>query len=251
MVKVALVTGGGRTIGAAAADVLATRGFTVAVTDRDVAAAEAKAGQLPGSGHRAVELDVMDETSVASAFAEVERDIGPVAVLVSCVGGMVTSHSSNVGLTGMDVRDWDLTHALNARGTFLVLREMLRRRRSQPVPNGRIVTIASIAGQLAWNPTGCHYTTSKAAMISLTKFAAVEAAALNITVNIIAPGAIDGPNFRASLTEGQIEALIETTPIRRLGSASEVASAIAWLISDEAGYITGATIDVNGGRRMA
>ena len=87
-------------------------------------------------------------------------------------------------------------------------------------------------------------------MIALTKFAAIEAAPLGMTVNTVAPGAIDGPNFRRELSDEVIAGLVKATPIQRLGTAQEVAATIAWLLSEDAGYITGATIAINGGRRM-
>lgn len=247
---IALVTAGARTIGAATTEVLAAEGMSVCVADVDWPGAQAQAARLPGAGHRAVRMDALDECSVIRAFAEIEEDLGPVQVLVSCVGGPVTL-TSQQGFVGLSVDDWDRTYALNARGQFLVLREMLRRRKMQPVPDGRIVTVSSLGGQVAWNPTGAHYTSSKAAVIALTKFAAVEAAVLGITVNTVAPGAIDGPGFRAALSDEVISDLVRATPLQRLGTAEDVATAVAWLVSKDAGYITGATIDINGGRRMA
>lgn len=249
--RTALIIGGARTIGAASAERLAQLGYNVVVADRDVVGAAEVAERLSGKGHGSAGIDVTDVQSVRSGFEDIERKASGIHVLVSCVGGPITNNSISGRIVDLAVEDWDDTYVLNARGTFLVLREMLRLRQARPLPHSRIVTIASIGGQLAWNPTGCHYTSSKAAVISLTKFAAIEAAPLGMTVNTIAPGAIDGPNFRAALSESQIGDLVKATPISRLGSAAEVAAAVAWLVSEEAGYVTGATIDINGGRRMA
>lgn len=249
--KTAFVIGGARTIGAASAARLAGLGYRVAVADRDLAGAQDVVNRLDGKGHESTWIDVTDERSVVLAFQEVERKTPGIHVLVSCAGGPITTVSRSGRLVDLAVDDWDNTYSLNARGTFLVLREMLRLRQARPLPQSRIVTIASIGGQVAWNPTGCHYTSSKAAVISMTKFAAIEAAPLGMTVNAIAPGAIDGPNFRSTLSDKQIDDLVKATPISRLGTAAEVAAAVAWLASEEAGYITGATIDINGGRRMA
>lgn len=248
--RTAVIVGGARTIGAASAERLAQLGLNVVVADRDAVRAAEVARRL-GGAHGSAWIDVTDRQSVRSTFEEVERSVSGIHVVVSCVGGPITNTSMTGRIVDLTVEDWDDTYVLNARGTFLVLREMLRLRQARPLPHARIVTIASIGGQLGWNPTGCHYTSSKAAVISLTKFAAIEAAPFGMTVNTIAPGAIDGPNFRAALSESQIDSLVKATPISRLGSAAEVAAAVAWLISEEAGYVTGATIDVNGGRRMA
>lgn len=249
--RTALVLGGARTIGAASAFRLARMGFKVLVADRDLPGARSIEAQLEGSGHGHLFIDVNDEESVMTAFDFAERVSAGIDVLVSCVGGPVSKHSVPPRLADLDLRDWEDTYALNARGTFLVLREMLRIRHRRPIPHARIVTIASIGGQLAWSATGGHYTSSKAAVLSLTKYAATEAAPLGMTVNAIAPGAIDGPGFRANLTPDDINRLVKATPVSRLGSADEVAATVAWLVSEDAGYVTGTTIDVNGGRRMA
>lgn len=249
--RTALIIGGGRTIGAASAARLAGLGYRIAVADRDLAAAADVAKTLEGQDHEATLVDVTDERSVVSAFEEIEGKMSGIDVLVSCVGGPITRVSPSGRFVDLAADDWDDTYKLNARGTFFVLREMLRLRQARPLPQSRIVTIASIGGQVAWSPTGCHYTSSKAAVISMTKFAATEAAPLGMTVNTIAPGAIDGPHFRSTLSEKQIDDLAKATPISRLGTAAEVAAAVAWLVSEDASYVTGATIDINGGRRMA
>lgn len=249
--RTALVIGGARTIGAATARRLVVAGYRVIIADRDHAGAERLTKEIGGAPHLALSVDVTNEQSVEAAFGEAERAGSGIHTLVSCVGGPITRNSASTTLRDLATQDWEDTYDLNAKGTFFVLREMLRQRQARPLPNSRIVTISSISGEVPWNPTGCHYTSSKAAVISLTKFAAVEAASLGMTVNTVAPGAIDGPGIRSTLSEQQIDNLVKATPIARLGAAEEIAAAVLWLVSEEAGYITGATLDVNGGRRMA
>lgn len=249
--KMALVIGSARTIGAASTGKLAERNFHVIVDDRDIAGARQVAAELPGQRHSAICLDVCDEASVAAAFDSAESHLDEIDVLISCVGGPVTKRSKPPRLADLSLEDWDDTYDLNARSTFLVLRQMLRSRHRRPLPDARIVTIGSIGGQVAWSATGGHYTSSKATVLSLTRYAAIEAAPSGMTVNSIAPGVIDGPGFRSTLTSEEIDRLVATTPISRLGTSDEVAATVAWLVSQDAGYITGATIDVNGGRRVA
>jgi 3-oxoacyl-[acyl-carrier protein] reductase len=147
--------------------------------------------------------------------------------------------------------NWIRTEALNGRGTFLCVREFLRRRDRNPVADGRIVTIASLAA-LRVNPsTGVAYGAAKSAVINVTRHAAMEGAPLGITANAIAPGLIDTPAVRANSTTAQIEAAKGTIPMGDIGQPADIAEMIAYLASPKARFITGATIDVNGGVRMA
>lgn len=247
---VALVIGGGRTIGAAAATCLAGTGRRVVVADRDIGLAQAQVAQLAGEGHLAIAMDATNEQSVAEGFGKAEREVGPVSVLVSGVGGPVNRANART-FASFALDDWEATYALNARSAFLCVREMLRRRESAPVQDARIVLVASIGAHQYAHPLGPAYLSSKAAVVSLTRFAAMEAAASGMTVNAVAPGAIDTPSFRATLSRDAIDAIARGCPIPRLGTVEEVGAAIAWLCSPEAGYITGATLDINGGRFMA
>ncbi|MCW5770169.1 MAG: SDR family oxidoreductase [Rhodospirillaceae bacterium] len=249
--RVAFITGGGHAgIGAATAQALARQGLAVAVTDLVSGAAEATAAALPGSGHRGYALDVTDEAQVGAVFSAAERDLGPVAVLVCCAGIMITPPAGPPGIAEMQAADWDRTFDVNARGVFLCVREFLRARAARPVAHGRIVAISSAAAQIGGYRGSADYIASKAAVIALIKVAARQAAAQGITANSVAPGPIETPMFREAVPVGGEGPMLAHVPLGRMGQPEEVAAAIAFLATPEAAYITGSTIDVNGGYRM-
>lgn len=234
--RVALITGAaGRGIGAACVRALEADGLRVAATD------------LGGTPFR---MDVTDEAEVEQAFDAVEAQLGPVSVLVTCAGTMIAPKGGRPGIADMSAAAWDETFRVNARGTFLPLRAMLRRRLARPLPDSRIVTISSAAGQTGGSRGGADYAASKAAVLMLTKMAAREAAPIGMTVNSIAPGPIETPLFRSVNPEGSEGPMLAGVPLGRLGTPDEIAAAVRFLVSAGAGYITGSTVDVNGGSRM-
>jgi NAD(P)-dependent dehydrogenase (short-subunit alcohol dehydrogenase family) len=247
---VALVTGGGRGIGAATCGVLAADGLAVAVADLNERSARDTAATLPGSAHRAIKLDVRDEASVADGFAQAEREIGPVTVLICAAGGTLYTRDHKPKLVETTLEDWDETESLNARGTFLCTREYLKRLGGRAVADGRIITFSSLAAQTPGSPAGAAYSASKAAIIGLTRYVAHEVAPLGITANAICPGSIDTPAFRTAVADNQLSAVIKNTPTGRIGRPADIADMIAYLVSPKASFITGSTFDINGGRFM-
>ena len=147
----------------------------------------------------------------------------------------------------IDSDEWDDVLTTNLRGTYLGCRVIGAHMRDRG--SGRIVNVASVAGQAGRSVTGVHYATSKAAILALTRHAASALAGTGVTVNAVAPAAIDGPMV-ASVPSEKIEAMLTTIPVGRLGRPEEVAAAVAYLASAEAAFVTGATLDVNGGMLM-
>jgi NAD(P)-dependent dehydrogenase (short-subunit alcohol dehydrogenase family) len=251
MPRLALVIGGASGLGKASAHAAAEAGMTVAVADLAEAAAIAVARELPGEGHVGCAVDIADEQSVRTLFTAVESACGPVAVLQNFAGIMLWPRDGGrPSIVDSAVEDWDRTFAVNARGAFLCVREMLGRRAALPVPHGRIVLISSSGAQLGGYNGHCAYIASKGAILSLVKVAAREAAPLGITVNAIAPGAVDTPMLRSVMPQAADSAYRERVPMGRIGSPADIAAAAAFLSSEVASYITGACIDVNGGIRM-
>jgi NAD(P)-dependent dehydrogenase (short-subunit alcohol dehydrogenase family) len=249
MDRVALVTGGGRGIGAGTCRALGAQGLRIAVADINATNAREVAAAIPGA--QAFEVDVSEEASVQKLFGDVEAALGPVGVLVCAAGGPFLKQGVKIRLTETSLDNWVRTEALNGRGTFLCVREYLRRREKAPVAHGRIVNIASMAALRANPATGVAYGASKSAVINITRHAASEGAPHGITANAICPGLIDTPAVRANSTDEQIVEMSRGIPVGRIGQPEDIAATVAFLVSPQASYLTGCTIEVNGGIRMA
>ena len=234
----ALVTGASRGIGAATAKALAADGWAVGVGYRSGAdVAQAVVSEIESAGGTAVALqgDITDPQAPDALFGALEEAYGrPVLCLVNNAG--VTDDDLTPSLSDeawQTVIDTDLTAAF--RLTRRALRPMMRARA------GRIVNVASVVGLRA-NPGQPNYAAAKAGLLALTRNAAVEVARRGITINAVAPGWID-----TEMTEGVDQALLERVPARRAGTAEEVAACVRFLTSDQAGYVTGAVLSVDGG----
>jgi 3-oxoacyl-[acyl-carrier protein] reductase len=241
--RVALVTGGARGIGRAIAELLAAQGASVVLADLDPGVAAAAAEIDPGGGSVVgVGLDVRSQVSFEAAIAATTSRYGGLDVLVN--NAAVTVRRP---LFEIDAAEWDEVMAVNLRSVFLGCRLAGPHMRARGW--GRIINISSLAGQQGSAVNGAHYAASKAGILALTKVVARELAPDGVTVNAVAPAAIDGA-VMAEVPADQAEALRRSIPVGRLGSAAEVAALVGFLASDAAAYITGATFDVNGGLFM-
>ena len=247
--RTAVVIGGAGGIGEAVCHRLASDGYRVVVADLDGDAADRVSARLPGEHHAADRLDVTDEADVNAFFERCEARV-PAAILVNIAGGPLVDPADPPTLTTMTFGEWNATLALNLTGTFLCLRKFAALRKADPLPNMRAVSFSSVTGRVPGGPTGIAYGTSKAAIIGFTRLAAADVAAIGMTVNSIAPGAVGTPEFYRIMSEAAVASVGGLVPLGRVGSTEEIAGAVAYLVSAEAGYITGTTLDVNGGYFM-
>jgi NAD(P)-dependent dehydrogenase (short-subunit alcohol dehydrogenase family) len=245
---VLVVTGGGRGIGAATARLAARRGYSVGVNYlRDRAAAESVVEAIRAEGGRAVSLqaDISKEHDVVRLFAEVDRELGPVTALVNNAGVL----ERQMRVEEMDSARWARVLATNVTGSFLCAREAIRRMSTlHGGSGGAIVNISSAAARLGSPGEYVDYAASKAAVEALTVGLAKEVALEGIRVNAVRPGVIYTSIHAAGGEPGRVDRVKDAVPMKRGGQPEEVALAILWLLSEEAGYSTGTFIDVSGGR---
>ena len=241
--QVALVTGASRGIGRAIARVLAEKGFVVVGTATSASGAEAIGSALAAfPGSRGIVLDVDDGAAVAAAVDAVVKDLGALHVLVNNAG--ITRDTLSMR---MKDEDWDAVVSTNLTAVFRAARAAIRPMMKQRY--GRIVNITSVVGA-SGNPGQANYAAAKAGVAGMTRSLARELGSRGITVNCVAPGFIE-TDMTNTLADAQKAALLAQIPLGRLGQASEVANAVAFLASAEAGYITGTELHVNGGMLMS
>jgi NAD(P)-dependent dehydrogenase (short-subunit alcohol dehydrogenase family) len=244
--RVGIVTGGASGIGLAISERLAADGIAVAIFDRDIEGARAAAAKINAAGGiaEAIEVDVSDRASVDAGVATVNERLGVPTVLVN-----------NAGIDAFDpflkisLEKWNRVLEVNLTGTFHCCQAVIPGMIDEGW--GRIVNISSSSAQ-GGQQLMAHYVSSKAAMIGLTKSLALEFGRKGITVNTIPPGFIDTPMLRASEAKGLLGGGVEhhekLTPVRRVGRPEDIAAACAFLVSEDASYVTGQVIGVNGGR---
>ncbi|MDH4147703.1 MAG: SDR family oxidoreductase [Acidimicrobiia bacterium] len=244
MTRVAVVTGAASGIGLGIARNLAAGGRRVALLDRSGEAAESAAADLRDQGCTAIsrEADVADRSAVMDAFDRVRAELGPVEILVTSAG--IESFDPVLDITP-DL--WDRILAVNLTGTFTCVQAALPDMLAAGW--GRIVTIASSSAQ-SGAPNMAHYVASKGGVIGLTKALAIELARQGITVNTIPPSLVDTPMARQAEAKGDfpgVDVVAPMVPVGRAGTPEDIAAACAYLCSEEADYITGQIIGVNGG----
>jgi len=245
MGQVALVTGGSQGLGAAVARALHAAGYKVAISDIDEAAAVALARELDPAGATTggYALDVREQAEFERVRDALTGRWGSIEVLVN--NAVVTVAKPVLEITP---DEFDAVLAVNLRGTFIGSQVLGRYFKERGY--GRIVNIASLAGQNGGTATGAHYAASKGGILTLTKVFARDLAAFGVTVNAVAPGPLDLPSVHRTVPAAKLAELVKTIPAGALGDPAFVADIVVRLAAPEAGFTTGATWDINGGLFM-
>ena len=243
--RVAVVTGAGQGMGRAVAEALARRGAKVVVNDVNSAAAEQAAADLRAGGAeaQAVVANVTDALAVRAMMTQAVAQFGALHILVNNAGVLRPT-----AVPDISEAEWDFVIDVNLKGTFLCSQAALPAMKTAEW--GRIVNFSSTAGKNVSTVGGAHYTAAKAGILGFTRHLAKEVARFGITVNDVCPGLIDTEMVRRTISADRVEAYARGFPIPRLGRCDEVAELVAFLCSNRAAYITGASLDINGGDLM-
>jgi 3-oxoacyl-[acyl-carrier protein] reductase len=241
--RVAVVTGGSRGIGRATALTLCKAGFDIVIASPEVDKNEEVAAEIRNCSGKAVtvNLDISSLESIKESFAYILKETGRIDVLVNNAG--ITRDALAMR---MKPEDWDLVIRINLTGAFLAIQQVLPPMMKERW--GRIINIASVVGR-SGNPGQANYVSSKAGIIGLTKSLAQEVGSRNITVNAVAPGFIE-TDMTQNLPAAVREAMLSKVPLKRPGRPEDIANAVKFLASEDAAYITGQVLDVNGGMYM-
>ena len=243
--KIAIVTGAARGMGYAVAKRLAAGGASVVINDVNAEAAARAASDLHALGHAALAVpgDVTSGYDVGQLVARAADHYGEVHILINNAGILRPTPVIDI-----QEDEWDLVVNVNLKGTYLCSRAVLPG--MQKTGWGRIVNFSSTAGKNVSTVGGAHYTAAKAGILGFTRHLAKEVARYGITVNAVCPGLIDTEMVRSTISAERAQAYADSFPIKRLGEPFEVAELVAFLASERAAYITGASLDINGGDLM-
>jgi len=244
MNKVSIVTGGAQGLGRAIALELARKGSHLVVGDVNLETAQRVTEEVHALGRRslALRVDVSNARDVSEMADRVVKEFGRIDILINNAGICQV-----VTIEKMSEEDWDRVMAINLKGVFLCSKAVMGVMKKQR--SGRIVNMGSLAGKVGGIATGANYSVSKAGVMCFTKALARELAPYGVTVNAVAPGVIETDMTRG-ITQGDFTNYLKTIPLGTIGSAEDVSHAVAFLVSDEARYITGEILDVNGGMLM-
>lgn len=243
--KTAIVTGSGQGMGRAVAQALASRGANLVINDLDGALAERTAADMQANGVKAIAIqgNVADAGDVRRMVDTTISHFGGIDILINNAGVLRPT-----SVIDIPEAEWDLVIEVNLKGTFLCSQAVIATMTSRGW--GRIVNFSSTAGKNISTVGGAHYTAAKAGILGFTRHLAKEVAGAGITVNAVCPGLFDTEMVRNTIDEDRIKAYENGFPISRLGQPEEVAELVAFLASDRAAYITGASLDINGGDLM-
>lgn len=243
--KAAIVTGAGKGTGKAIAMTLAKAGAKLIVNDIDLESINRVVEEIVSIGGEAlsVKADISKSAEVDKIVETTLNHYKKIDILVNNAGIFRKANIEN-----LEENEWDEVVSVNLKGTYLCCRAAARYMKQQK--KGKIVNISSIAAKTGGLLVGAHYSVSKAGIIALTKSLARELAPYNINVNTVAPGIIDTETTRKIFTSEEILGVLEGIPLRRLASPEDVGGCVLFLVSDTANYLTGITLDVNGGQLM-
>ena len=243
--KTAIVTGAGQGMGLAVALKLASLGANLAINDVDSSRADTAVKEVASAGGQAISVitDITCKADVTAMVGKVVEAFGSLHILINNAGILYPT-----SVAEMPEEEWDRVIKVNLKGTFLCAQAVLPAMKE--AGRGRIVNFSSTAGKNVSTVGGAHYTASKAGVLGFTRHLAKEVAPDGITVNAVCPGLIDTEMVRATIDDARTQAYAAGFPISRLGQPQEVADLVAFLASDQASYITGASLDINGGDLM-
>lgn len=243
--QVAIITGGAAGIGEACVKRFAEEGARIAVLDRDAEKGNTVTEKIISSGVEAIffQVDVTSSLDVEKAFRNVLDKWGKLEILINCAGGFYETHA----IEDIKEEEWDNILAWNLKSVFLCCRAAAAPMKKAGY--GRIVSVSSLTGRTGVLETATDYGSAKAGILGFTRRFAVEAAPHGITVNAVAPGVVLSPRV-AEMHKDRLPEIMKTVPMGRAGDAAEIADGIWYLATPGSSYITGVTIDINGGRFM-